>query len=135
VTRDKVTCNDQEEIVKSHKDLDAYKESMKFVTHIYQLTQNFPKGEIYGLTNQIRRAAVSIPSNLSEGAARQSNKEFIQFLYVSLGSLAELETQLEIAYNINYLPAGEHEQIQNEITKIRSIVIGLIRHLKEKDKQ
>ncbi|MEZ4484825.1 MAG: four helix bundle protein [Syntrophotaleaceae bacterium] len=83
--------------ISHHKDLDVWRSSMALVTEIYRLTGNFSKDEIYGLTNQIRRAAVSVPSNIAEGAARHSKKEFLQFLYVSLGSLAELETQLLIS--------------------------------------
>ena len=75
--------------IKTHKDLDAWKESMSLVEEVYKLTESFPKEEIFGLTSQMRRAATSIPSNIAEGAARNSEKEFIQFLHVSLGSLAE----------------------------------------------
>jgi four helix bundle protein len=78
--------------ISGHKDLNVWKKSMQFVMEIYSLTSHFPKEEIYGLTSQIRRAAVSIPSNISEGAARQTKKEFCQFLYIAMGSLAELET-------------------------------------------
>jgi four helix bundle protein len=80
--------------IKTHKDLNVWKESMTLAKEVYRLTKNFPKEETFGLVSQMRRAAVSIPSNIAEGAARNSNKEFIQFLHVSLGSLAELETQL-----------------------------------------
>lgn len=75
---------------------------MELVTDIYQLTKQFPSDEKFGSTNQIHRAAVSIPSNIAEGAARQSNKEFLQFLYIVLGSCSEVETQLTIAYNLRY---------------------------------
>ena len=74
----------------NHKDLDVWKESMNLAREVYLLTQTFPKEERYGITSQIRRSAVSIPSNIAEGAARSSDKEYIQFLYISLGSLAEL---------------------------------------------
>jgi len=76
-----------------HKDLDVWKRSMDLVQLIYEYTKLFPKEEMYGLTSQMRRAAVSIPSNIAEGAARKGDKEFIQFLMLSLGSLSELETQ------------------------------------------
>lgn len=76
----------------NHKDLEAWKLSINFITEIYKITQKFPKEELCGLVNQIRRSAISIPSNIAEGSARQSDKELIQFLYISLGSLAELET-------------------------------------------
>jgi four helix bundle protein len=75
-----------------HKDLDVWKRSMDLVVKVYQITKLFPDTEKYGLTSQMRRAAVSIPSNITEGAARKGDKEFIQFLYISIGSLSELET-------------------------------------------
>ena len=80
--------------IESHEDLEVWKLAIKFVTNIYKETMNFPKEEMYGLTNQIRSASVSVPSNISEGAARNSTREYIQFLYVALGSAAEVETQL-----------------------------------------
>jgi four helix bundle protein len=76
--------------MKSHKDLDVWKKSMDLVTDIYRVTKDFPKEEIYGLTNQMRRCVVSIPSNIAEGGGRNSKREFIQFLYISLGSVSEL---------------------------------------------
>lgn len=78
----------------THKNLDVWKKSVQFVTDVYHLTSGFPKEEIFGLTNQIRRASVSIPSNIAEGAARNSDKELIHFLYIALGSHQELDTQL-----------------------------------------
>ncbi|WP_341850012.1 four helix bundle protein [Kaistella rhinocerotis] len=78
----------------THKDLDVWKSSVELVTTVYLVTSEFPKEEIFGLTNQIRRASVSIPSNIAEGAARNSDREFIRFLYISLGSNQELDTQI-----------------------------------------
>jgi len=89
--------------MKCHKDLDAWKSSMELAVKVYELTDKFPKTEIFGLTNQMRRAAVSISSNIAEGAARQTNKEFTQFLYIALGSNSELETQLLLAKEIGYI--------------------------------
>jgi four helix bundle protein len=88
--------------VKSHKDLKVWQESMDLVIQIYKISEDFPKHEIYGLSSQIRRAAVSIPSNIAEGAGRSGEKEFIRFLYIALGSLSEVETQLEISQRLNY---------------------------------
>lgn len=99
---------------------------MQFVLEIYSLTSHFPKEEIYGLTSQIRRAAVSIPSNIAEGAARQTQKEFCQFLYVSMGSLAELETQLIIAQNLKYIETFDNQSID----EIRKMLNGLIYKLR-----
>jgi len=76
--------------VKDHKKLDIWKMSVDLVPEVYEITKKFPKEELYGLTNQVRRSAVSIPSNISEGAARNTEKEFIQFLYIALGSASEL---------------------------------------------
>ena len=113
--------------VKTHKDLDVWKEAMALAKEIYELTKNFPKEETYGLVSQIRRAAVSIPSNIAEGAARNSNKEFIQSLYVSLGSLAELETQLLLSRDLGFL---KNEEINGRIERIRKMLLGLIKYLR-----
>jgi four helix bundle protein len=116
--------------IKSHKDLNVWQSSIELVTDIYLLTGTFPKEEIYGLSNQMRRAAVSIPSNIAEGAARNSKKEFIQFLHIALGSGAELETQLIIAGNLEF--AQEIESFLKKLTTIKKMVNGLIYHLKGK---
>lgn len=88
--------------MKTHKDLEVWQKAIAFVTDDYNQTGHFPKEEMYGLVSQIRRSAVSLPSNIAEGAARQLNKEYIQFLYVALGSLMELDTQLIITKNLNF---------------------------------
>lgn len=113
----------------NHKELDVWKESIELTKKIYNITKNFPKEELYGLTNQIRRASVSIPSNIAEGSTRNSDKEFIQFLYVSLGSLAELETQLIISKEIGY----NKYLFEEEIEKIKKMILGLIKYLKNKN--
>ena len=115
--------------VKTHKDLDVWKKAMSLVKEVYELTARFPKEETYGLVSQIRRAAVSIPSNIAEGAARNSSKEFIQFLYVSLGSLAELETQLLLSKELGFIYGGE---INESIEQIRKMLLGLIKYLRDK---
>ncbi|WP_246798724.1 four helix bundle protein [Deferribacter autotrophicus] len=102
---------------------------MDLATEIYKITKSFPKEEMYGLTSQIRRAVVSISANIAEGAARNSKKEFIQFLYISLGSLAELETELLIAKNIGYL---KNDSIFEEIKIIRKMLSGLINSVRRK---
>ncbi len=116
--------------VKTHKDLDVWKRSMGFITLLYKLTTNFPKNEIYGLTNQMRRAAVSIPSNIAEGAARKSNKEYIQFLYIALGSAAELETQLIVSKNLNFIDDKSFDLLIKERDEIAQMLFGLIRYRK-----
>ncbi len=113
----------------SHKDLIVWQKSMLFVEEIYSLTKGFPDEEKYGLTAQLRRASVSIPSNISEGAARHGKKEFEHFLYMALGSAAEVETQLELARRLNYVTDSTVEtQLQN-ITEIRRMIQGMIGHL------
>ena len=117
--------------LRNHKDLDVWKKSMELTTRIYELTKLFPKDELYGITSQIRRASVSVPANISEGAARNSLKEFIQFLHISLGSLSELETEILIAKNIEYMDNYD-ENIFNDITDIRKMLLGLISSIKRK---
>jgi four helix bundle protein len=87
----------------THRDLAAWREAMQLVAVVYRYTEDFPKKEVFGLTAQIRRAAVSAPSNIAEGAARNSSGELLQFLGIACGSLAELETQLELAVQLGYL--------------------------------
>ena len=115
--------------MRMHKDLDVWQKSVALVEKIYVLTGAFPKEEIYGLTNQMRRAAVSIPSNIAEGAARQGDKEFANFLHIALGSLSELETQLIIANNLGFF---SDTNIFPELETVRKLLIGLIRHVKAK---
>ncbi len=118
--------------MKTHKDLDVWKKSISLVTLIYEITNDFPQTEIYGLTNQIRRCAVSIPSNIAEGSGRQSDKEFIQFLHISLGSLSELETQLIIATNIGFLKESTQSDLLMNVEEIRKMLIGLIKFVKNR---
>jgi four helix bundle protein len=115
--------------MKSHKDLTVYKISIDLVAAVYNLTKNFPVEERFGLTSQLRRAAVSIPSNIAEGAARNSKKEFIRFLYISLGSLAEVETQMEIAGRLNFI--SENKELEEQSIYIRRMLLKLIQSLKE----
>ncbi len=115
--------------MKSHKDLDVWKKSVEFVVNIYDTTKIFPKEEIYGLTSQIRRAAVSIPSNIAEGAARKGDKEFKQFLFIALGSIAELETQLLISLKIGYLTQDAFNNFTSQLTEMRKMLLGLIKYL------
>ena len=118
--------------MKTHKDLDVWKTSIEMVTKLYQLTQIFPKEELYGLTNQMRRAAVSVPSNIAEGAGRNSSKEFLQFLNFSTGSLSELETQLIIAYNLKYINDEQKQNMDILINSIFKMLSGLIQSVKKR---
>ena len=115
-----------------HKDLDLWKDSVKFVSHIYEVTSGFPVDEKYGLVSQIRRAAISIPSNIAEGAGRYYQKELIQFLNIASGSLAELDTQFCIAYELKFVSSEQINTINDKIIKIRSQLFGLIKSLKRK---
>lgn len=113
--------------MKTHKNLVVWQKSMLLVRRVYQLTQTFPKDEIYGLTSQIRRAAVSIPSNIAEGYGRSTDKEIIRFLYVSSGSASEVETQLIICRDIEYLSAEQFMELDvltNEIIRMLSSLIN-----------
>jgi len=115
--------------IKSYKDLNIWKRIIEVVEDIYKITKNFPKEEIYGLTSQLRRSAVSIPSNIGEGFTRFHNKEYKQFLFVSLGSCAELSTQIIIALRLDYLENKEADQLLNEIDEISKMTMSLIKKL------
>lgn len=116
--------------MQNHKDLDAWKLSMDFVTDVYRLTSAFPHEEIYVLTSQLRRAAVSIPSNIAEGAARSSLKEFVQFLHIALGSAAEVETQLILAQRLGF--AADIDPLLDHIERIKKMTFGIIKHCRAK---
>ena len=116
--------------LKSHKDLEVYKEGMNLVEDIYRITKDFPSDEKFGLISQMRRASVSIVSNIAEGAARKNTKEYIQFLYISLGSLSEIETQIEVSLRLGYL--DKDDILNNRINYINSMLSGLINSLKRK---
>jgi four helix bundle protein len=114
---------------KPHKRLELWKQSMDLTINIYRTTERFPSQEVYGLTNQIRRATVSIASNIAEGAARQTKKEFINFLHIAQGSLSELDTQLDIAVRLEYLTEDARIDLDGRMTQIDKMITGLIRHL------
>ncbi len=102
---------------------------MDLAARAYCLTSQFPKEELYGLTSQVRRSAISIPSNIAEGAARQSRKEYIQFLHIASGSVAELETQLLLAARLGFASdAGALTHLE----EVRKLLLGLLRSLKKK---
>ena len=118
--------------MKTHRDLEVWKKSIDLVADIYSLTKNYPKEELYGLTSQIRRAAVSMPANIAEGAGRFHDKEFIQFLYIALGSVAEIETHLVVSERLDYICPEELEEYETKIKIIRNQTLGLIKYLKSK---
>lgn len=111
----------------THKDLIVWQKSMDLVEKIYLYTRQFPNEELYGLTSQIRRASISVPSNIAEGYGRYSDKELVRFLFISLGSASEVETQLIISFRLKFIDEkifSELNQLNNEIIKMLS---GLIR--------
>lgn len=118
-----------------YKDLIAWQKAMDLVQAIYDATDEFPKREVYSLTDQIRRAAVSIPSNIAEGQAHFSNKEFLHFLRHSRGSLAELETQILIAQRRKYLTDARASEPLKRADELSRILSGLINSLKETERR
>ncbi|MEP7103114.1 MAG: four helix bundle protein [Candidatus Dojkabacteria bacterium] len=115
--------------ISSYKDLSIWKKSINLSVKIYQYTENFPAKEVYGITNQLRRSSVSIPSNIAEGS-RRTTKDFINFLRISLGSLSELETQTLISFKINYLNEKQYEELLNDMIEISKMIVTLIKRLK-----
>ncbi|MEO6728368.1 MAG: four helix bundle protein [Candidatus Dojkabacteria bacterium] len=113
----------------SYKDLIVWQKSITLVNQIYSVTKVFPREELYGLTNQIRRASVSIPSNIAEGSRRGTRKDYANFLRISLGSVAELETQLIIAINLNFLDEDSAKDIMNTLDEIGKILNTIIKKL------
>ena len=109
----------------SYKDLTVWEKSMDLTEEIYKLVKTFPKEEIYALSNQMRRAAVSIPSNIAEGSSRQSTKEFIQFIYIACGSLSELETQLLLSRRLNYVDDEKFNYIISLCDEVGRMLNGL----------
>ena len=113
----------------THKDLDVWKSGIVLVEDIYKITKLFPNEELYGMVSQMRRASVSIPSNIAEGYARDSKKELIHYLYISLGSLSELETQLIISTNLGYI---KDESKLDDVEILRRMLLNLIKYHKSK---
>ena len=107
------------------KELKVWHKAIDLVTNTYLKTQNFPKEEIYGLTSQIRRCAVSIPSNIAEGCGRNTDKDFNNFLSISLGSAFEFETQLIICKNLNFINQDDFNFLESEIQHIQNMTIKL----------
>lgn len=110
-----------------HEKLEVWQKSVKLAEEIYKISGKMPPGEIYGLTAQMRRSAVSVASNIAEGSSRQSKREFKQFLYMARGSLSELETQIIICLRIKYLGTIEVQQIMGLTCEIGKMLTGLIK--------
>lgn len=118
--------------IKTYRDLVVWQKAMSLVTELYKTTNNFPQNEIYGLTGQIRRCSVSIPSNIAEGYGRNSVTEYIRFLRIAAGSLYELQTQLEISLNLKYLGKIDFEKLFESSREIERMLCSLIRKLNGK---
>ena len=118
--------------IKSYRDLDIWKRSCTMVTTVYSATSEFPKREMFGLTRQIRRAAVSVPSNIAEGATRLYTREYIRFLSNALGSIAELETQLIVSVDLGYTTQERIEHIFQELDQIGRMIRRLVQRLEER---
>ena len=116
----------------THKDLDVWRDGVTLAKAVYLATESFPKEEMYGLVSQMRRSAVSIPSNIAEGAARQGDKEFIQFLYMALGSASELDTQLEISKSIGIGDLNGLAALQDSVARVSKMLQGLIKTVKQR---
>jgi len=113
--------------ITSYRDLIAWQKSMMFVREVYRLTKKWPADEQFGLTSQVRRAAVSIPSNIAEGHGRRANRDFARFLNIAHGSLMEVETQLQIVHDLGYLPAQQFAGMLEASEEIGRIIYGLIK--------
>ena len=120
------------EKILSYKDLDVWQQSRLLVKIIYQLTKKFPKEEQFGLTNQLRRAAISVPPNLAEGCGRNHSKDSIQFFFISRGSLYEIETQWILAADLEIITEAELKQVMDQITKCKKLLNGFINYFQQK---
>lgn len=115
--------------IKTFRDLLVWRKSMAMVSEVYRLSKRFPRDELYGLTSQMRRCAVSIPSNVAEGYGRQSTNDYVRFLRMAMGSLYELQTQIEIAANLEYAPSTAAETIHESVREIERMMSSLLKKL------
>lgn len=114
------------------RDLLIWQKSMILVTEVYLLTNSFPKEEIYGLTSQIRRSSISIPSNIAEGYGRDGNKDYLKFLNIAISSLFEIQTQLEISFNLKYITENQFNKTLEESREIERMLSSFTRKIKER---
>jgi four helix bundle protein len=114
-----------------YEDLIVWQKAYEFTLHIYKLTKNFPREEVFGITSQIRRAASSIPANIAEGNMRQTKKEFKQFLYMARGSMSEVEVWLKLSKDLNYLEPKPYSSLREECAEVGRLLNGLIKSLKQ----
>ncbi len=116
----------------TYENLEVWIEARKLVSMIYTMTKKFPKDELYGLTTQIRRAVVSVPSNVAEGCGRNTTKDKLQFFYISRGSLFEVETQMFVALDLNYITKEDKAELKNQIELCKKLLNGFINYNKSK---
>jgi len=117
---------------KSYRDLEVWKRSMRLAKRIYEVTQKFPTEERFGLTNQLRRAAVSVPSNVAEGHARFGSGEFIRFLSIAMGSVAEIETQILLSHDLGYVREALADELLAELDVIGKMLRGLAKSIERR---
>ncbi len=118
--------------IRPHKKLKVWQKVIELGMEIYKITEKYPQEEKFGLTAQMRRAAISIGSNIAEGAGRQSKKEFLLFLYFARGSISELDTQIEISTQLGYLKKETKRQLENSLEEVSKMLSGLINNLKRR---
>jgi len=128
--RHKVTKAQRHRGMKTYKDLIVWQKSMDLVTEIYKITKTFPQEEKYGLISQIRRSAVSVPSNIAEGYGRSSADDYLRFLQISISSIYEMQTQIEIAYNLKYLSNEMFQSLYESTREIERMMSSLIKKIK-----
>lgn len=109
-----------------YKDMEVWKEAIELTINVYKITETYPKNELFGIVSQIRRAVVSIPSNIAEGVVKHSDKETLRFLDIALGSLAELDTQMLISESLEFI--NNYKDIEQKISKVRALLTGLIKY-------
>jgi four helix bundle protein len=119
------------QLVKRYSDLLAWQKAMDLVEEIYKITRAFPKEELYGLSSQLRRAAISIPSNIAEGHCRNGRREFVHHLSIALGSLGETETQFLIAARLGYIDTNTSQKLTAQASEVGKIIVGLMNSLEK----
>ena len=117
-------------VIKSYRDLDVWQKAMGLVTEMYEVTDRFPKSEMYSLSSQMQRAAVSIPSNISEGYGRGSTSDYARFVSIAIGSAFELQTQIEISYNLRYIDSVTFQRLNDSVETIQRMLRGLGKSIK-----
>ena len=123
---------DSSKMLKNYKELNVWQKAYTLCLHIYRVTQRFPKDEMYGLTSQIRRSAVSIPSNIAEGYGRKTTLEYVRFLYIAYGSICELETQTILSGDLGYVGKDRRQEIRQEIGDVERMLKTMIKSQENK---